>query len=332
MPVMDGYETLAALGADPALRHIPVIVITGVDELDSVVRCLAMGAADYLPKTVDPAILQARIASSLARKRLHDAEREAIDRQAANNEVLAIMSRSVFDLQVVLDAVVRAALRLCRADYGVAYALDGETFRVAASAGGTPQLDQWERDHPIGPGRDSVVGRVALIGEAIRLDDVLADREYRATAGQQVGGYRSLIGVPIEQDGAISGVLALTRNEVRPFTDGEAGARDRLRRAGRDRDRERPAARDDRAPAGPARPVPLAPGRGARVEPRRRGDAGRPPPRDHGDVLRPAQLHGVLGDRPSPRRSSASCGATTRRSAGSSSSSRGRSSTSPATG
>ena len=221
MPVMDGYETLAALAADPALRHIPVIVITGVDELDSVVRCLAMGAADYLPKTVDPAILQARIASSLARKRLHDAEREAIDRQAANNEVLAIMSRSVFDLQVVLDAVVRAALRLCRADYGVAYALDGETFRVAASAGGTPQLDQWERDHPIGPGRDSVVGRVALLGEAIRLDDVLADREYRATEGQQASGYRSLIGVPIEQDGAISGVLALTRNEVRPFTDGE---------------------------------------------------------------------------------------------------------------
>ena len=80
MPVMDGYETLAALAADPALRHIPVIVITGVDELDSVVRCLAMGAADYLPKTVDPAILQARIASSLARKRLHDAEREAIDK------------------------------------------------------------------------------------------------------------------------------------------------------------------------------------------------------------------------------------------------------------
>ena len=94
MPVMDGYETLEALAADPALRHLPVIVISGVDELDSVVRCLEMGAADYLPKTVDPAILQARIASSLARKRLHDAELEAVDRQAASNEVLAIMSRS----------------------------------------------------------------------------------------------------------------------------------------------------------------------------------------------------------------------------------------------
>ena len=221
MPEMDGYQVLAELRDDPALRHLPVIVISGVDELDSVVRCLEMGAADYLPKTVDPAILKARIASSLARKRLHDAEREAVDRQAASNEVLAIMSRSAFDLQVVLDAVVRAAVRLCRADYGVAYTLDGDAYRVAASAGGTPELDAWERDHPIRPGRDSLVGRVALIGQVISVDDVLADREYQATPGQHVGGYRTLIGIPIEEDGAVSGVLALTRNEVRAFGDGE---------------------------------------------------------------------------------------------------------------
>lgn len=75
MPVMDGYETLAALKADERLRDLPVIVISGVDELDSVVRCIETGAADYLPKTVDPAILQARIAASLGQKRLRDQER-----------------------------------------------------------------------------------------------------------------------------------------------------------------------------------------------------------------------------------------------------------------
>jgi adenylate cyclase len=75
MPVMDGYETLAALKADERLRDLPVIVISGVDELDSVVRCIEMGAADYLPKTVDPAILRARIAASLGQKRLRDQER-----------------------------------------------------------------------------------------------------------------------------------------------------------------------------------------------------------------------------------------------------------------
>jgi class 3 adenylate cyclase len=84
MPGMDGYETLAELKADETLRDLPVIVISGVDELDSVVRCIRMGAADYLPKTVDPEILQARIEASLAQKRLRDNEREllsTIDRQ-----------------------------------------------------------------------------------------------------------------------------------------------------------------------------------------------------------------------------------------------------------
>jgi adenylate cyclase len=79
MPGMDGYETLAALKADETLRDLPVIVISGVDELDSVVRCIEMGAADYLPKTVDPAILRARIAASLGQKRMRDQERALLD-------------------------------------------------------------------------------------------------------------------------------------------------------------------------------------------------------------------------------------------------------------
>ena len=78
MPEMDGYETLAAMQADETLREMPVIVISGVDELDSVVRCIAMGAADYLPKTVDPEILRARVEASLAQKRLRDGERELL--------------------------------------------------------------------------------------------------------------------------------------------------------------------------------------------------------------------------------------------------------------
>ena len=78
MPVMDGYETLAALKADDDLRDLPVIVISGVDELASVVRCIQMGATDYLPKTVDPEILRARIEASMrpeaaARPRARDA-------------------------------------------------------------------------------------------------------------------------------------------------------------------------------------------------------------------------------------------------------------------
>ena len=149
MPEMDGYETLEALKADVRLRDLPVIVISGVDESDSVVRCIRMGAADYLPKTVDPEILRARIEASLAQKRLRDLERDTLEQQVAVNEVLRIMTRSAFDLQVVLDSLVEAATRLCGADYGVAYVLEEGVYRVIASASGPAELDAYERSHPI---------------------------------------------------------------------------------------------------------------------------------------------------------------------------------------
>ncbi len=81
MPELDGYETLAAIKADEALRHLPVIMVSGVDELDSVVRCIELGATDYLTKPINPAILAARIRASLADKRLHDMELEYAERQ-----------------------------------------------------------------------------------------------------------------------------------------------------------------------------------------------------------------------------------------------------------
>jgi two-component system, cell cycle response regulator len=74
MPVMDGEATLCAIKADLALRHLPVIVISAVDELESAVRCIELGATDYLPKPFNAALLKARLQSSLAAKRLRDLE------------------------------------------------------------------------------------------------------------------------------------------------------------------------------------------------------------------------------------------------------------------
>ena len=79
MPELDGYQTLERIKADDALRRLPVIMISGVDELASVVRCIEMGATDYLQKPYDRAILQARLNSSLAEKRLRDLELEYLE-------------------------------------------------------------------------------------------------------------------------------------------------------------------------------------------------------------------------------------------------------------
>ena len=83
MPELDGYETLAAIKADETLRDLPVIMVSGIDELDSVVRCIEMGATDYLSKPLNPQILGARINASLAAKRLHDLDKEYLERQTA---------------------------------------------------------------------------------------------------------------------------------------------------------------------------------------------------------------------------------------------------------
>ena len=109
------------------------------------VRCIGLGATDYLPNTVDPAILRARIEASLAQKRLRDLEHETLAQQMAINDVLRIMNRSAFELQVVLDSLVAAAARLCHADYGVAYVAADGPYHVVASAGGPAALDEYER-------------------------------------------------------------------------------------------------------------------------------------------------------------------------------------------
>ena len=72
MPNLNGYEVLERMKADGKLRHIPVIMISAVDEIESVVRCIELGAEDYLPKPFNPILLRARVGASLERKRLHD--------------------------------------------------------------------------------------------------------------------------------------------------------------------------------------------------------------------------------------------------------------------
>ena len=79
MPEMDGYEVLAVMKADPSLRDIPVIVISAIDDMSSVVRCIEMGATDYLPKPFDASLLQARIDSSLAARRLRELELQYLE-------------------------------------------------------------------------------------------------------------------------------------------------------------------------------------------------------------------------------------------------------------
>jgi len=107
MPVLDGYETLRAIKADPALGYIPVIIISSVDELSSVVRCIEMGATDYLPKPFEPAILRARLDSSLSAKRLRDLELEYLEQVSRVTGAAAALEQG----EVRLDDLAAVAAR-----------------------------------------------------------------------------------------------------------------------------------------------------------------------------------------------------------------------------
>jgi class 3 adenylate cyclase len=74
MPEVNGYEVLERLKADPGTRDIPILMISALSEIESVVRCIELGAEDYLPKPFNPVLLKARIGACLEKKRLHDRE------------------------------------------------------------------------------------------------------------------------------------------------------------------------------------------------------------------------------------------------------------------
>jgi adenylate cyclase len=91
MPEVNGYEVLEKLKADPRTRDIPVLMISALSEIESVVRCIGLGAEDYLPKPFNPVLLRARIGASLEKKRLHDQELSylaEIERQRSRAEAL----------------------------------------------------------------------------------------------------------------------------------------------------------------------------------------------------------------------------------------------------
>lgn len=96
MPEMDGYEVLEKIKSDPARRHIPVIMITAIDDIESAAKCIEKGADDYLAKPFNPTILKARIAGSLEKKRMHD-------------EILLQQKQAELELQVA-EAVQHAML------------------------------------------------------------------------------------------------------------------------------------------------------------------------------------------------------------------------------
>jgi GAF domain-containing protein len=143
--------------------------------------------------------------------------RESLQQQTATADVLKVISRSTFDLQMVLDTLVESAARLCEADRAAIARQDGSAYQQVASFGYPDKLIEFMNTHPIELSRGTVVGRTVLDRKTTHIVDVQTDPEYTFRQAADIGSLRTILGVPLLREGTPIGVIVLSRTTTRAF-------------------------------------------------------------------------------------------------------------------
>src|SRR6516162_7661595 len=215
----DGHPlTLAAVH----IADIHTVAIVPMLRGDDFVGVISIYRKEVRPFTDKQIELVQNFASqtviAIEKARLLKELRQSLQQQTATADVLKIISRSAFDLRTVLQTLVESAARLCDADKAsIIRERDGAFYRAEAYGFSRGYLD-YVQHFPVKPDRGSASGRALLEGRVIHIADATADPEYTLTDVQKLGGYRTVLSVPMLREGVPIGVLAVLRTDVRPFT------------------------------------------------------------------------------------------------------------------
>jgi GAF domain-containing protein len=175
------------------------------------------------------AIENARLLNELRQRTTDLTERtsdltEALEQQTATSEVLQAISSSAGDVEPVFATMLDNAVRICEASFGNIYRWDGKALHLVATHNTPAAFAKARSRLPLGPGSNSLVGRMLVTNALVHIADVAATQAYEqrvpeTVAAVELGGVRTILGVPMHHESGLIGSFTLYRKEVRPFTD-----------------------------------------------------------------------------------------------------------------